>query len=89
MGLLGQGAFDEAEEAFRDAINLCADEHVYLIGLGRALYYNPSYTAAGKLPVLRTIVDRAKSLAPADGRVQNLVDWVSHAEETHGVLRFG
>lgn len=89
VGLLGQGAFDEAEESFRDAINLCADEHVYLIGLGRALYYNPSYTASGKLPVLRTIVDRAKQLAPADGRVQNLVDWVSNAEETHGVLRFG
>ncbi|MFO0723271.1 MAG: hypothetical protein U1E65_05790 [Myxococcota bacterium] len=78
--LLGQGNFDDAEEAFRDAIALCSEEHVYLIGLARALYYNPSYTAQGKVPVLRTIVDRAGQLAPDDGRVLTLTDWVRHAE---------
>ncbi len=78
--LLGQGNFDDAEEAFRDAIALCSEEHVYLIGLARALYYNPSYTAQGKVPVLRSIVDRAGQLAPDDGRVLTLTDWVRHAE---------
>jgi hypothetical protein len=78
--LLGQGNFDDAEEAFRDAIALCSEEHVYLIGLARAVYYNPSYTAVGKVPVLRTIVDRAGHLAPDDGRVITLSDWVRHAE---------
>ncbi len=78
--LLGQGNFDDAEEAFRDAIALCSEEHVYLIGLARALYYNPTYTAPGKVPVLRTIVDRAGQLAPDDGRVVTLTDWVRHAE---------
>jgi hypothetical protein len=78
--LLGQGNFDDAEEAFRDAIALCSEEHVYLIGLARALYYNPTYTAPGKVPVLRTIVDRAGQLAPDDGRVVTLTEWVRHAE---------
>lgn len=78
--LLGQGNFDDAEEAFRDAIALCSEEHVYLIGLARAVYYNPSYTAPGKVPVLRTIVDRAGQLAPDDGRVLTLNEWVRHAE---------
>jgi cytochrome c-type biogenesis protein CcmH/NrfG len=78
--LLGQGAFDEAEDAFREAIALCAEEHVYLIGLSRALYYNPGYAAAGKVPLLRTIVDRAAGLAPEDPRVLTLVDWVKAAE---------
>jgi Tfp pilus assembly protein PilF len=80
--LLGQGNFDEAEVAFRDAIALCSEEHVYLIGLARAIYYNPSYTAPGKLPVLREIVGRASQLAPEDGRVTTLIDWVKHAEAT-------
>lgn len=78
--LLGQGNFDDAEEAFRDAIALCSEEHVYLIGLARAVYYNPSYTAVGKIPVLRTIVDRAAHLAPEDGRVLTLTEWVRAAE---------
>ncbi|CAN0578301.1 unnamed protein product, partial [Laminaria digitata] len=38
----------------------------YLIGLARAIYYNPGYGAAGKVPVLRGIVDRARQLAPED-----------------------
>ncbi|MBI4821303.1 MAG: tetratricopeptide repeat protein [Deltaproteobacteria bacterium] len=78
--LLGQGNFDDAEEAFREAIALCSEEHVYLIGLARAIYYNPSYSGPGKLPVLRTIVDRATQLAPDDGRVTTLHEWVRHAE---------
>ena len=78
--LLGQGNFDEAEEAFREAIALCSEEHVYLIGLARAIYYNPIYGANGKVPVLRSIVDRASYLAPGDGRVGTLNDWVKTAE---------
>jgi tetratricopeptide (TPR) repeat protein len=82
--LLGQGNFDDAEEAFREAIALCSEEHVYLIGLARALYYNPAYAAPGKVPVLRTIVDRASFLSPDDARVATLNDWVKNAEATLG-----
>ncbi|MBI2374441.1 MAG: tetratricopeptide repeat protein [Deltaproteobacteria bacterium] len=83
VALLGQGNFDDAEDAFREAIALCSDEHVYLIGLARAIYYNPTYSGTGKLPVLRTIVDRATQLAPDDGRVTTLTEWVRHAENQH------
>ncbi len=83
VGLLGKGNFASAEEAFRDAVALCAEEHVYLIGLARALYYNPSYRADGKLPILRSIVDRAMVLAPDDKRVATLAAWVDHAEVQH------
>lgn len=78
--LLGQGNFANAEEAFRDAVALCSEEHVYLIGLARAIYYNPGYGAVGKVPVLRGIVDRARQLAPGDKRVETLSSWVDHAE---------
>lgn len=78
--LLGQGNFDDAEIAFREAISLCSEEHVYLIGLARAIYYNPVYGAAGKVPILRSIVDRASYLAPEDGRVGTLNDWIRNAE---------
>ncbi len=78
--LLGQGNFANAEEAFRDAVALCSEEHVYLIGLARAIYYNPGYGAAGKVPVLRGIVDRARQLAPEDKRVETLSSWVHFAE---------
>ena len=78
--LLGQGTFEDAEEAFRDAIALCSEEHVYLIGLARALYYNPIYGASSKVPVPRSIVDRASYLAPGDARVETLNDWVKNAE---------
>ena len=80
VSLLGQGNFANAEEAFRDAIALCAEEHVYLIGLARAIYYNPAYRADGKVPVLQSIVGRADHLAPDDKRVATLKSWVSHAE---------
>ena len=80
VGLLGKGNFSSAEESFRDAVALCSEEHVYLIGLARAIYYNPSYRADGKLPVLRSIVDRAHQLAPDDKRVATLEVWVEHAE---------
>lgn len=80
--LLGQGQFEAAEQSFREAISLCADEPVYLIGLGRAIFYNASYTADGKVPVLRTIVDRAERLSPNDGRVMDLRTWVEHAPPT-------
>jgi hypothetical protein len=78
--LLGQGNFASAEEAFRDAVALCAEEHVYLIGLARAIYYNPGYRAEGKVPVLKAIVGRAEQLAPEDNRVATLSTWISHAE---------
>ncbi|MEO1338955.1 MAG: hypothetical protein AAFV29_25150, partial [Myxococcota bacterium] len=80
VALLGQGNFSKAEEAFRDAVALCAEEHVYLIGLARAIYYNPSYAADGKVPVLKSIVGRADHLAPDDKRVATLKSWVNHAE---------
>lgn len=82
--LLGQGNFASAEEAFRDAVALCSEEHVYLIGLARAIYYNPGYRPDGKVPVLRAIVGRAEQLAPEDNRVSTLKTWVMHAEATHG-----
>lgn len=78
--LLGQGNFASAEEAFRDAVALCSEEHVYLIGLARAIYYNPAYQAGGKVPVLKAIVGRAGQLAPEDKRVATLKSWVDHAE---------
>ncbi|MCK6551809.1 hypothetical protein L6R52_38600, partial [Myxococcota bacterium] len=79
--LLGQGNFASAEEAFRDAVALCSEEHVYLIGLARAIYYNPSYRADGKVPVLKQIVSRAEQLAPDDNRVATLSSWITHAEQ--------
>ncbi len=78
--LLGQGNFASAEEAFRDAVALCSEEHVYLIGLARAIYYNPGYQAGGKVPVLKAIVGRAETLSPEDKRVATLKSWVDHAE---------
>lgn len=77
--LLGQGNFASAEEAFRDAVALCSEEHVYLIGLARAIYYNPGYDASGKIPVLLSIVGRAETLSPEDKRVATLKSWVDHA----------
>lgn len=78
--LLGQGNFASAEEAFRDAVALCSEEHVYLIGLARAIYYNPGYRADGKVPVLKAIVGRAEQLAPDDNRVATLSSWIQNAE---------
>jgi hypothetical protein len=78
--LLGQGNFASAEEAFRDAVALCSEEHVYLIGLARAIYYNPGYRADGKVPVLKAIVGRAGQLAPDDNRVATLSTWIQTAE---------
>ncbi len=77
--LLGQGNFANAEEAFRDAVALCSEEHVYLIGLARAIYYNPGYGAAGKVPILSGIVQRASQLAPGDKRVETLGSWIAAA----------
>jgi uncharacterized protein DUF4388 len=79
--LLGQGNFASAEEAFRDAVALCSEEHVYLIGLARAIYYNPGYRADGKVPVLKAIVGRAEQLAPDDNRVATLSQWIANAEQ--------
>lgn len=78
--LLGDGAFSRAEAAFRNATALCSEEHVYLIGLARAIYYNPAYAGARKIPVLKNIVERAERLAPTDKRVTTLRSWVNHAE---------
>lgn len=83
VNLLGKGNFSTAEEHFRDAVALCAEEHVYLIGLARAIYYNPSYRPEGKIPILRSIVVRVRKLAPDDKRVAALDSWVSHAEMTY------
>ncbi len=80
--LLGQGKFAAAENAFRDAVALCSEEHVYLVGLARAIFYNGTYRADGKLPVLREIVSRAESMAPKDSRVTTLRAWVEKAVPT-------
>ncbi len=80
VALLGQGNFTNAEEAFREAVALCAEEHVYLIGLARAIYYNPVYRRTGKLALLKDIVQRAEALAPNDKRVSTLTLWVQQAE---------
>lgn len=80
--MLGQGHFDAAEHAFREAIAMCSDEPVYLIGLARAIFYNPSYRADGKVPLLQSIVSRAESLAPGDPRVTTLRAWIDHAQPT-------
>ena len=77
--LLGKGSFAAAEEAFRDAVSLCAEEHVYLIGLARSIYYNANYHPEGKIPVLQSIVGRALDLAPDDKRVAALKSWVDYA----------
>jgi hypothetical protein len=74
--LLGQGQFGEAEQAFRESITLCSEEHIYLVGLARAVFYNPGYAAPDKLPVLNTIVSRAENLAPEDPRVTTLRSWL-------------
>lgn len=80
--MLGQGHFDAAEGAFREAVATCSDEPVYLIGLARAIFYNPAYRADGKVPLLQAIVTRAQVLAPDDPRVTNLSAWVAHAQPT-------
>ncbi|MBK8012395.1 MAG: hypothetical protein IPK13_13680 [Deltaproteobacteria bacterium] len=83
--LLGEGNFASAEDAFRDAVALCSEEHVYLIGLARAIYYNPSYRAEGKIPVLKAIVTRASALSPEDKRVVTLGAWVENAQYQYQV----
>jgi hypothetical protein len=84
VGLLGEGKWGAAEESFRDAIGLCAEEPVYLIGLGRAIFFNPGYKAELKVPVLRDLVNRATRLAPDDENVATLDAWVTHAEKKLG-----
>lgn len=81
VAMLGQGNFASAEEAFRDAIALCSEEHVYMIGLARAIYYNPGYRPDEKVPVLKSLVGRAEQLAPDDSRVATLSHWIHHAEQ--------
>jgi hypothetical protein len=80
VGLLGQGEFHKAEQAFREAVALCSDEHVYLIGLARSIFYNPEYYADAKLPILKGIVARAEQMAPDDKRVIALSSWIRQAE---------
>lgn len=81
--MLRNSRFSEAEEHFRNATALCSEEHVYLIGLGRAIYYNPAYSASRKIPVLTSIVERAERLAPEDQRVITLRAWIEHAKQKH------
>lgn len=81
--LLGQGHFESAEDAFREAITLCSEEHVYMVGLARSIFYNPDYSAEEKIPLLRSIVRRAESIAPNDQRVLALRAWVEHND--HGI----
>ena len=77
--LLGHGKFFEAETAFRQAIEMCADEHVYLVGLARSLYYNSEYDRDSKVSVLQTVIARARDLAPNDSRVETLQTWIDAA----------
>jgi hypothetical protein len=81
--LLGQGQFEPAESAFREAVTLCSEEHVYMVGLARSVFYNPDYSAEEKVPLLRSIVRKAESIAPNDQRVIALRAWVEH--NAHGI----
>ena len=76
--MLGQGHFDMAEQHFREAITLCSDEHVYMVGLARAVFYNPAYSAEEKIPLLRSILRKAETIAPGDQRVVTLRSWIEH-----------
>jgi len=80
--LLGQGQFEPAESAFREAITLCSEEHVYMVGLARSVFYNPDYSAEEKIPLLRSIVRKAESIAPNDQRVLSLRTWVENNART-------
>lgn len=67
------GRLDEAESALREAVRLDATKPAYLTALARVLLANPRYERAGTLPVVRSLLDRAQSLAPGDAEVSALL----------------
>ena len=67
-----QNKLDEAEVTLREAVRMDATKPHYLLSLARVLLENPRYERAGTLPVVRSLLDRAVQIAPADSDVQAL-----------------
>lgn len=76
-----QGQLDEAETALREAVRLDAAQPSYLAALARVLLSNPKYDRAGTLPVVRSLLERAQSLAPTDDEIRALLARVA-SEQT-------
>ena len=76
-----QGQLDEAENALREAVRLDAQQPSYLAALARVLLSNPKYDRAGTLPVVRSLLERAQTLAPSDDEIRALLARVA-SEQT-------
>ncbi|MBN2359712.1 MAG: hypothetical protein JXR83_09670 [Deltaproteobacteria bacterium] len=72
-----QGQLDEAENALREAVRLDAQQPSYLAALARVLLSNPKYDRVGTLPVVRSLLERAQTLAPNDDEIRALLARVS------------
>lgn len=59
-----QERLDEAEVTLREAVRLDATRPEFLTALARVLLGNPRYERSGTLPVVRSLLDRAVTLAP-------------------------
>jgi hypothetical protein len=59
-----QDRLDEAEVTLREAVRLDATRPEFLTALARVLLGNPRYERSGTLPVVRSLLDRAVTLAP-------------------------
>ncbi|MFH1810942.1 MAG: DUF4388 domain-containing protein [Pseudomonadota bacterium] len=81
MNRAAQGQLDEAEGALREAVRLDAQRPSYLSALARVLLSNPKYDRSGTLPVVRSLLERAQTLAPNDDEVRALLARVS-SEQT-------
>jgi hypothetical protein len=63
---------DEAEVTLREAVRLDASKPEYLTALARVLLANPRYERSGTLPVVRSLLDRAVTLAPDNAEATQL-----------------
>lgn len=77
MNKAAQGQLDEAELALREAVRLDPQKPSFLAALARVLLSNPKYDRGGTLPVVRSLLDRAQTLAPDDDEVRSLLARVS------------
>jgi|GEM_PF-891393 len=75
IGLAKSQQLDEAESTLREAVRMDPARPEYLTSLARVLLNNPRYEREGTLPVVRSLLDRAVQLAPADHDATSL-----HAE---------
>lgn len=76
-----QALYDEAEVALREAVRFDAHNASYLGALARILLSNPKYDRAGTLPIVRSLLDRAQSIAPEDQDVRAMLAKVA-SEQT-------